>query len=140
MLGVWAFAVLFHVPQKCYLFCAINGAMGWICYLCLTGYGFGHGISSLAATIVLTIVSRLLAVLLKEPVTIFLITGIFPLVPGASIYSTAYCFIQQDWILAAEMTMDVLTFSGSIALGIIIGSIIPQAYFNRISGKFSSLH
>lgn len=132
MLGVWAFAVLFHAPRKCYLFCAVNGAIGWICYLCLTDLGLGHGMSSLIATIVLTIVSRLLAVLLKEPVTIFLVTGIFPLVPGAGIYHTASCFIQQDWIQGAEMTMEVLTFSGAIALGIIIGSILPQTYFNNV--------
>lgn len=136
MLGVWAFAVLFHAPRKCYLSCAVNGAIGWICYLYLIDLGSGNGVATLIATIVLTIVSRFLAVLLEEPVTIFLVTGIFPLVPGAGIYNTAYCFIQQDWILGAEMTINVLTFAGAIALGIIIGSIIPQKYFHDISFFF----
>ena len=38
----------------------------------------------------------LFAILLKTPVTVFLLTGIFPLVPGAGIYYTAYYFIQGE--------------------------------------------
>ncbi|MDO4467486.1 MAG: threonine/serine exporter family protein [Bacillota bacterium] len=133
MIGVWAFAVLFHAPKKCYLSCAINGAIGWICYLCFKQLGASIGVSTMIASILLTIVSRILAVVQKEPVTIFLVTGIFPLVPGAGIYYTAYYFIQKDCNMGANMTLEVLTFAGAIALGIIIGSILPQKLFSKLS-------
>ena len=38
----------------------------------------------------------------KAPVTIFLLPGIFPLVPGAGIYYTAYYFLQGEQELFAS--------------------------------------
>lgn len=51
----------------------------------------GSGIfSSLAAALL----SQVFARVLKAPVTIFLVAGILPTVPGASIYRSVYFLIQ----------------------------------------------
>ena len=88
-LGTLAFAVLFHVPGRYYLRCALTGAAGWLVFLALR-----PGLTAIPATFFATLavvaLSRFSSVQRRCPVTIFLISGIFPLVPGLGIYHTAY--------------------------------------------------
>ena len=86
------FSVLFGVPSKYYPYCGVIGGAGWLVYL-LTLEHFRTAGASLAATMVVIFLSRLAAVRKKCPVTIFLIAGIFPLVPGAGVYWTAYYIV-----------------------------------------------
>ena len=84
------FSVLFGVPSKYYPYCGVIGGAGWLVYL-LTLEHFSTAGASLAATMVVISLSRLAAVRKKCPVTIFLIAGIFPLVPGAVLDSLLHC-------------------------------------------------
>ena len=43
-------------------------------------------IAALFATFFVTVLARILSIIKKAPVTIYLVTGILPLVPGAGIY------------------------------------------------------
>ena len=94
--GTLCFGVLFGIPRKCYLACAATGAVGWLTYELAVMLGIGAVTANLLAVIPLTLLARLFAIGLKAPVTVFLLCGIFPLVPGAGIYYTAYYFIQND--------------------------------------------
>lgn len=94
--GTLSFAILFACPRRCLPYCALVGAVGWLWYELLTLLGADAATASLLAVIPLTILTRVFAITQKTPVTVFLLTGIFPLVPGAGIYYTAYYFIQNN--------------------------------------------
>ena len=87
MIATLSFAVLFCAPKSELLFCGLTGAIGWIVYLICLQFDTGTVIANMIATLALTVFSRVVAALRKNPVTIYLIAGIFPLVPGAGIYS-----------------------------------------------------
>ena len=135
MLGTLAFVILFNAPRKEYLFSSANGAVGWVAYLLLVQWGAGVTIASLGATVILTLIARFLSAVRRCPVTIFLVTGIFTLVPGAGIYYTAYYFLMND--LAASTAKGVETFkvAGAIVLGIVFGFAVPQSWFNRLGRR-----
>ena len=106
IIGVMAFAALFRAPRRYYLDCGITGGIGWLIYLLVMQQGFSTVIASLVATLALTILSRMLSVWRQAPVTIFLVTSIFTLVPGAGIYYTAYYLIMdQIGSAAAKITV-----------------------------------
>ena len=50
----------------------------------------GVVVATFIAVVVITLLSRIFAIVRKAPVTIFLVSGIFPLVPGVGIYYTSY--------------------------------------------------
>ena len=81
--------------------------------------------AGLTMTIPLTLVSRLFAILLKTPVTVFLLTGIFPLVPGAGIYYTAYYFLQGEQELFASKGGETFKVALALALGIALVCSLP---------------
>ena len=79
--GTLSFAVLFACPKRTLPCCALVGAVGWFVYELAVLYGADAAAASLIAVIPLSLAARICAVLLKAPVTVFLLTGIFPLVP-----------------------------------------------------------
>ena len=84
--------------------------------------------ASLLAVIPLTLLARILAMTLRAPVTVFLLTGIFPLVPGAGIYYSAYYFIQGDNALALANGISTFKIAVALAVGIalVLGIPLPQ--------------
>ena len=57
--------------------------------------------------------------------TIFLLPGIFPLVPGAGIYYTAYYFLQGEQELFASKGGETFKVALALALGIALVCSLP---------------
>ena len=75
--GTIAFSHLFNVPKKHYFLCGLVGAVGYLCYY-LLDMRVSAAFSTFIATLVVVLFSRILTVIRKCPITIFLISGIFP--------------------------------------------------------------
>ena len=73
--------------------------------------------------------SRMMTVKMKCPITIFLISGIIPLVPGAGIYYTAYYLVTNQYMKAAEKGIESVKIAFAIVLGIIFIVSIPRELF-----------
>ena len=120
-LGTLGFAVLFGVPARHYLAAALCAAAGWLLYIF-------HG-STFVATASVALAARFFAVWFKAPETIFLIPGIFPLVPGGGIFRTALHLVSgrmHDAFACGWMSLRVTV---AIVLGIVIVSQLPPAMF-----------
>ncbi len=131
--GTIAFSVLYNIPSKYYLSCGFVGLIGWIVFAFfkpILGYAFAIFLSSA----VVAFLSRLLAVRIKCPELIFLIAGIFTLVPGADIYWTVYYLVSGQ--LSKATTSGSATANACLAmvLGIAIIHEIPQKLFNSLGG------
>ena len=121
------FGLTFGVPRREYLACALVGGVGWAVYTVLVAMGQGAALSTLIAALPLTFLARAFAVWHKAPVTVFLISGIFPLVPGAGIYYTAYFFILNDPRFGPK-GLETLRIALALALGmtIVLGMPMPR--------------
>ena len=126
--GTLSFAVLFACPKRTLPCCALVGAVGWLVYEIAELFGMEAFAASLLAVIPLTLLARILAMTLRTPVTVFLLTGIFPLVPGAGIYYSAYYFIQGDNALALANGISTFKIAVALAVGIalVLGIPLPK--------------
>ena len=88
-------------------------------------------LGSLTAAFVLTIFCRITAVLRQNPATVYFLPGIFPLVPGAGIYYTAYYLIFGKKELFAAKGLETFEIALAIVFGIIFGFSIPEALFHK---------
>ncbi|MBU3806418.1 MAG: threonine/serine exporter family protein [Candidatus Fournierella pullistercoris] len=123
--GTVCFALLFHVAPRHYLYCGLVGTCGWLVYCLMMAVEPSPVLASLVAVIPLTILTRVLAIVRKAPVTLFLIPGIFPLVPGAGIYYTAYAFIMGDTATCAAKGAETLKIAVALAMGIALVVSFP---------------
>ena len=84
------------------------------------------------ATLVLTLIARALSAIRKMPSTVFLVTGIFTLVPGAGIYYTSYYLIMNDLVQSMAKGIETFKIAGAIVLGMVFGLMLPQSWFNQL--------
>lgn len=127
-----SFAVLFSAPKRQLIFCGLTGAAGWFVYLLIMQSDLGFGVANLAVAFTLTLMSRIFAAIERNPVTVYLLAGIFPLVPGAGIYYTSYYFIMHEMEQFAAKGAETLIIAGAIAFGIVFGFSLPQSLFNAL--------
>lgn len=123
-----SFCILFHVDRKHFPLCGAVGAAGWLCFILLRPY-VSPAEASFCATVSVVVLSRFFAIRMKCPVTVFMIVGILPIVPGAGIYWTAYYAITQQAALAISRGLDTIQIAVAIVLGIVFISEIPVKFF-----------
>lgn len=121
------FSVLFSVDKRQLIFCGLAGGIGWLVYILLNKYGGGFAVFGAALSV--TVISRAFAVIRKSPVTVFLIPGIIPLVPGAGIYNTMYSAVTGNNAGISQYGYETLTLAGAIAIGIIAALSLPGRIF-----------
>ena len=119
--GTVAFAVLFGVPRKYYLDSGLCGMLGWLLYLILVNHT-GLSVANVVffATVLVTFTAMVLAIVRKCPITVYLICGIFPLVPGAGIFWTTYNVVSEQLGAALDTGVTALKVTVAIAFGIIL--------------------
>ena len=127
--GTIAFSILFNVPAKYYKYCGFTGMVGWMCLYFCSDVIKGP-LATFLATLLVVLCSRIFAVWRKCPITVFLISGIFPLVPGAAVYYTAYNFVMNDLSLATDSGIHALKTAFAIVLGIVFVVSIPRQWFS----------
>ena len=115
--GTVAFAVLFGVPRKYYLDSGLCGMLGWLLYH-YTGLSVANVV--FFATVLVTFTAMVLAIVRKCPITVYLICGIFPLVPGAGIFWTTYNVVSEQLVAALHTGVTALKVTVAIAFGIIL--------------------
>lgn len=133
-LGTAAFALLFSVPRPYLMRCGVIGGCGWLCYRLFALLGLTPVWAVFFANTVVVFLSRSSAVRRLCPVTLFLIPGIFPLVPGAGIYWTAYHLFTGEVERAAEQGFSTVKSAVAIVLSILLVFELPQNLFRVLNG------
>ncbi len=128
--GTFAFAILFNIDRKYQHLCGLTGMIGWVAYLLTEPYTSAT-VATLAGSIVVVFISRIFSIWKKCPITVFMIAGIFPLIPGSSIYYAAYSFVTGDFVEAALRGIDAVKMSFAIVVGIHLIDAIPPKIFRK---------
>ncbi len=115
-----AFAILFYLPKKYLIHAGLTGSLGWIIYLVVNQVMEDKIPANFVATLFVALVSHILARIFRTPVTMFLIPGIIPLVPGAGMYQIVQSIIDGTVELTPFYFFQTLQMAGAIALGIFI--------------------
>ena len=112
--AVLVFTMILEIPKKYMLYASASGAVGWWAYLMVQNSGHSSMLAAFLSTLVVAFLSHILARVKKAPVTVFLITGTLPAVPGAAVYY----FLQNDSALATKNLLETIQIAGAIAMGI----------------------
>ena len=125
-LAAAAFGVLFQAPKRTLVISGLIGAVGWVTFVYLgkvTGYSSFY--ANLFATVVIALGSELGARVFKQPVTVYVIPGIIPLVPGLGMYRGMNMIIQNSY----EMGMNTLIIAAMDASAIALGMMFMASFF-----------
>lgn len=130
-----AFGILFQAPRKSLPVSGFIGAVGWVVYCYIRkDLAYDSFYAMLFATVALSLLSELAARIFKQPVTIFVIPGIIPIVPGLGMYRGMAAIIENNY----ETGMNILITTGMDASAIALGMMLMTSVFRVI--KISKDH
>ena len=127
--ATFTFSILFKAPTKHLLFCGIVGVVAYFTSALLRFYGLNVILATFLASVLLTIFARFFSYQRQAPATIFLIPGIFPLVPGTGIYYTASYIFANDYTAAMTKGVETMLIAGSLVVGLLFGMALPKKWF-----------
>ena len=93
------------------------------------------GYATFLAAAAVALYSRIAAVRRRCPTTVFLIAGIFPLVPGAGIYWTVYYLVTDEAALAQASGAAALKTAFAIVLAIAAVFELPRGAFRLFASR-----
>jgi uncharacterized membrane protein YjjB (DUF3815 family) len=82
------FAILFNVPVRTLLACAVCGASGHATRTLLMQFGVGIELATLVGATLIGVLGELFARRWHAPAPVFTVPGVIPLIPGTFAYST----------------------------------------------------
>ena len=126
-LAIFFFGIQNEIPRR-YLFQAgLVGAAGGLGYLLAILGGADEVMASFVSALVAAFTSHIFARIYKTPVTLFLVAGILPTVPGAGMYRTVHYILEENEAMAAQYLMQTLEIAGMIALAIFVVDTVFRA-------------
>jgi len=78
---------------------------------------------------VVGLTGELFARLLREPATVFITSGIVPLVPGAVSFAAMQSFVVGDYLGGVSLAAQALLAAGAIAAGLAFASPLVRGAF-----------
>lgn len=120
------FAILFQGPKKSLPISGIIGAVGWVVYIYIRkDLEYDSFYAMFFATVALSLLSELAARLFKQPVTVFVIPGIIPIVPGLGMYRGMAAIIENNY----DTGVNILITTGMDASAIALGMMLMTSVF-----------
>ncbi|WP_394523063.1 threonine/serine exporter family protein [Lacrimispora sp. JR3] len=119
-LAVISFSLILELPKKYVVLAGSIGAAGWLAYLLVDAAAGSVTAAAFLSTLLVALASHVSARIFKAPVTVFLVAGILPSVPGASIYRSVSYVISNNTELSSYYLVQTLQISGAIAMAIFI--------------------
>ena len=116
-IAILGFAVVIETPQKHLISAATVGIANGAVYLLCIELGSNTILASFLAALTAALISHIYARIFKAPVTLFLITGILPTVPGGGMYRIV-ANILDDSPEVFNYLIETLEIAGVIALAI----------------------
>lgn len=122
------FGVLFNVRDKNLFFAALGGAVGWFFYRLTLSLSSSSVLAMLIASISISVYAEIFSRVLKNPVTLFLVCSLIPLVPGSGMYYTVFEAVQGNIFESLNYGIETLSLAGVIAVGIILVSTLSRLF------------
>jgi uncharacterized membrane protein YjjB (DUF3815 family) len=128
---IWG-SVYLEAPRKHLVYAGIIGAVGWSGYL-IAIRSMDLVLATFVSGLIIASLSHALARMVKTPVTMFLIPGFLPLVPGVSLYHAVYEFMKGS-ALGSGYLLNTFQVAGMIALSIfVVDSLVKM--IDRLNKK-----
>ena len=127
--GTVAFGKIFNCPRKCLWQAGFVGTVGFAVYIVLlSGFGVSSMMSNFAGTVALSVCSEFFARRYRQPVPVFSIPGVIPLVPGLPLYRAMNYTMLNGYSMGMHTFVAAALDATAIAMGILLVSGLAKVF------------
>ena len=119
-MAVLSFGIVLDLPKKYLGWSGVTGGVCWLVYLLIREETGSLIFAAFLSGLSVALLGHILARILRAPVSVFLIPGILPLVPGTSIYNCVYNIIRSSREQSTYYLIETMQIAGAIAMAVIL--------------------
>lgn len=128
MLGCLGFSLIFNIHGNGIFLCVLGGGLSWAVYITVLHFGGSDITAYFLSAIVCAAYSETMARIRKYPAFSYLVTAIFPLIPGAGVYYTTNHLVRGDMQAFSAQGIHTVAIAGAIAVGILMISTLVHLH------------
>lgn len=117
-IGALGIAMLSNIHGRKLAYAGLGGLLSWVLSQVLARFISTEAVLIFIVSIMATLYAEILARVEKSPATVFLVSSIFPILPGGKLYYTVIYAIDSDVERFAASGISAVTTSIAIAMGI----------------------
>ncbi len=132
-IGTLGFVMIAHIRTKHLAVASLGGFLGWMLFL--PGYLMTQSVflPNLFAAMAVYTWSEIMARTRKAPVTVFLVPGILPLLPGSFLYYTMQALMAEEMALFNHFATTTVAVTLGISCGIVGASVLFSYFIKTIA-------
>ena len=130
-MAVLSFGIVLDLPKKYLGWSGVTGGVCWLVYLLIREETGSLIFAAFLSGLSVALLGHILARILRAPVSVFLIPGILPLVPGTSIYNCVYNIIRSSREQSTYYLIETMQIAGAIAMAV----FLLDSMFKMIKNK-----
>lgn len=129
------FAILFKCPRRAIIASSVLGSLGYAVYEIAANILNSPIAGYFTGTLLMALISEVLARTMKMPATVFIIPAIIALVPGIGLYETMLYLVQGHDAQAAKTGIATILAIIAMAMALVLTAIIAKSVSEI--GRFS---
>lgn len=130
--------ITLHSPRSTWLTVGLTGMLGWIGNEIIIRNNLPELVGEVSGAVIVGIMAEILARMQKQPVTVYIVSGIIPLVPGVIVYNSMLAFLEKQYNKGLFLGFKGFLIASYLAAGLAVVSIIVRyikIIFISVNGK-----
>lgn len=115
-------------PPSAWITVGLTGMIGWFTRGTLAGQNFPELVANLAGAMVMGASAEIFARVQKHPVTVYIVSGIIPLVPGITAYNAMLHFLVRDFNQGLLLAFRAILIASYLAAGLAIVPLVLRNF------------
>ncbi len=127
--------VTLRTPPSAWLTVGLTGMLGWGASEALSGKKVPELVVAVSGAVVVGAIAEIMARIQKQPVTVYIVSGIIPLVPGITAYNSMLEFLNRRFNEGLFLAFRAFLVASYLAAGLAVVPLIVR-YLKSAARRF----
>lgn len=118
--------ITLRTPPAAWLTVGLTGMLGWSASQFLLNKNIPELLAAVSGAVVIGTLAEIFARLQKQPVTVYIVSGIIPLVPGTTAYNSMLQFLDKQYNSGLSLAFTAFLIASYLAAGLAVVPLIVR--------------
>lgn len=126
-------------PRSAWFTIGLAGMLGWWASQSLLGKNIPELVAAVTGAVVIGTFAEIMARVQKHPVTVYIVSGIIPLVPGIIAYNSMLSFLEKEFTRGLFLAFRAFLIASYLAAGVAVVPLIIRHFRLLVSRRRKTL-
>jgi len=127
--------ITLRTPRSAWITVGLAGMSGWAVRDLISRQNVPELVATVSGAVTIGLVAEILARIQKQPVTVYIVSGIIPLVPGITAYNSMVGFLEKRFDEGFFLAFKAFLIASYLAAGLAIVPLVVRSLRRLLGGR-----